>query len=237
MIGGADPGAGGQRFAATLVAALATAAGRPCAVAAQGPTPEPAVALVGALLAERAPAPPSPDRTTLRPSDAPDGERRTTFVGPVRDDAAARGRIATVDHLDVRSGRAALVLATAELADGVVGHYGVGPGASAVRPVPAPARRGDRLRRRARAIRRAPAETWVGVALVLACVGFVFSQLQPGLLFAHTTPAGGDMGAHVWGPAYIRDHLLPHWRLTGWTPDWYAGLPRVPVLHVPPGRC
>ena len=25
--------------------------------------------------------------------------------------------------------------------------------------------------------------------------------------------------------AYLRDHLLPSLRLTGWTPDWYAGFP------------
>ena len=61
--------------------------------------------------------------------------------------------------------------------------------------------------------------------LVAGSVVFVFLQLQPRLLFADTTPAGGDMGAHVWGPAYMRDELLPRWRLTGWTPDWYAGFP------------
>ena len=33
------------------------------------------------------------------------------------------------------------------------------------------------------------------------------------------------MGAHVWTPAFLRDHLLPHGRLTGWTNDWYAGFP------------
>ena len=33
------------------------------------------------------------------------------------------------------------------------------------------------------------------------------------------------MGAHVWGPDYLRDHLLPNGRLTGWAPDWYAGFP------------
>ena len=54
---------------------------------------------------------------------------------------------------------------------------------------------------------------------------FIFLQMSPSLLFANTTPAGGDMGAHVWAPAYMRDHLLPHGRLTGWTPDWYAGFP------------
>jgi hypothetical protein len=62
--------------------------------------------------------------------------------------------------------------------------------------------------------------------LVLAVlVGFVFWQLRPDLLFANTTTAGGDTGAHVWGPAYLRDHLLPHGRLSGWTPDWYDGFP------------
>ena len=33
------------------------------------------------------------------------------------------------------------------------------------------------------------------------------------------------MGAHVWTPAFLRDHLLPHGRLTGWAPDWYGGFP------------
>ncbi len=47
----------------------------------------------------------------------------------------------------------------------------------------------------------------------------------PSNVLANNTPAGGDMGAHVWGPAYLRDHLLPSGRLSGWTPDWYAGFP------------
>jgi len=68
-------------------------------------------------------------------------------------------------------------------------------------------------------------ETWVTVAVVAACVMFVFSQLGPANVLSTSTPAGGDMGAHVWGPAYMRDHLLPSFRLTGWTPDWYAGFP------------
>jgi hypothetical protein len=61
--------------------------------------------------------------------------------------------------------------------------------------------------------------------LVVASVAFVFLHLQPDLLFQNTTPAGGDMGAHVWAPAYLREQLLPHLRLSGWTPDWYAGFP------------
>ena len=42
------------------------------------------------------------------------------------------------------------------------------------------------------------------------------------------------MGAHVWGPAYLRDHLLPHGQLAGWTPDWYAGFPAYQFYMVLP---
>ena len=45
------------------------------------------------------------------------------------------------------------------------------------------------------------------------------------LIFDNNTPTGGDFGAHVWGPAYLRDHLLPSFRLNGWTMDWYGGMP------------
>ncbi|MGH9126644.1 MAG: hypothetical protein ACRDZ8_18240, partial [Acidimicrobiales bacterium] len=71
--------------------------------------------------------------------------------------------------------------------------------------------------------------TFVVVAFI---VGFVFKYLQPSKLFLNTTPSGGDMGAHVWQPAYLRDHLLTHFRLTGWAPDWYAGFPSL-VFYFP----
>ena len=68
-------------------------------------------------------------------------------------------------------------------------------------------------------------ETLITFVIVAAAMLFVFLQLQPNLLFAKTTPAGGDMGAHVWGPDYMRHHLLPNLRITGWAPDWYSGFP------------
>ncbi|HWW44335.1 MAG TPA: hypothetical protein VN180_04620, partial [Acidimicrobiia bacterium] len=67
-------------------------------------------------------------------------------------------------------------------------------------------------------------EVWVGLLVLAACVVFIFVQLDPRLLLRNTTPAGGDTGAHVWWPAFLRDHLLP-WRLSGWSPDYYAGFP------------
>jgi hypothetical protein len=75
-------------------------------------------------------------------------------------------------------------------------------------------------------------EKLVTVAVVGGAALFVLFFLKPQLLFANTTPSGGDMGAHVWGPAYLRDHLLPHGRITGWTPDWYAGFPAL-VFYFP----
>jgi hypothetical protein len=74
-------------------------------------------------------------------------------------------------------------------------------------------------------LRRPSLQTVITGSVVALAVLFVFSQLQPSLLFANTTPSGGDMGAHVWLPAFLRDHLLHHGRITGWAPDWYAGFP------------
>src|SRR5215218_527859 len=68
-------------------------------------------------------------------------------------------------------------------------------------------------------------EIWTGAAIVVACCVFVLFQLQPDLLLRNTTPAGGDTGAHVWWPAFLRDHLLPQGRIAGWAPDWFAGFP------------
>ena len=75
-------------------------------------------------------------------------------------------------------------------------------------------------------LRRRPSATAVitGVVMALACL-YIFWQLRPDLLFRNTLPAGGDMGAHVWGPNYLKHHLLPHGRITGWAPDWYEGFP------------
>jgi hypothetical protein len=86
----------------------------------------------------------------------------------------------------------------------------------------------------AAADRRRRARTVLDVAVVAACVVFALWHLQPDLLLRNTTPAGGDMGAHVWGPAYLRDHLLPHGQVAGWAPDWYAGFPAYQFYMVLP---
>jgi hypothetical protein len=74
----------------------------------------------------------------------------------------------------------------------------------------------------------------IDLVVVGLCVGFALWHMQPDLLLRNTTPAGGDMGAHVWGPAYLRDHLLPHGQVAGWSPDWYAGFPAYQFYMVVP---
>lgn len=65
----------------------------------------------------------------------------------------------------------------------------------------------------------------LGGLVVTACCVLVLVVLQPDLLLRNTTPNGGDLGAHVWFPAYLRDHLLPNWRVAGWSDDWFGGFP------------
>ena len=71
-------------------------------------------------------------------------------------------------------------------------------------------------------------------AVVALLVAFVVANLRPWLWFVDTTPTGGDLGAHVWAPAYLRDVLIPEFRLTGWTHDWYAGFPAFTFYMVVP---
>ncbi len=65
-------------------------------------------------------------------------------------------------------------------------------------------------------VRRVPLTRWVDLLIVLGGVWFVLWVVNPdGVLFTRSTPTGGDLGAHVWGPAFLRDELLPRFRLTG----------------------
>ncbi len=113
---------------------------------------------------------------------------------------------------------------------------------------------GDRVRRVVRRIFRRPTE-WATsdwpTGRIVQVVFTVFSlavttaimmnvvHLNPlsstrDLVFDDTMPTGGDFGAHVWGPAFLRDYLLPSWRLNGWSMDWYAGMPTYRFYMVVP---
>ncbi len=68
-------------------------------------------------------------------------------------------------------------------------------------------------------------ESLVTFVVVAACVVFLFLQLEPSQLLSNTTAAGGDMGAQVWLPAFVKQVLIPQGKLFGWSMDWYAGMP------------
>ncbi len=75
---------------------------------------------------------------------------------------------------------------------------------------------------------------WIeAVVVVLSCAAVVW-WIDPGGIVSATTATGGDMGAHVWGPAYLWDELLPSGSLRGWTSDWYAGFPAMHFYMVLP---
>ena len=77
-------------------------------------------------------------------------------------------------------------------------------------------------------------EAAVSVVAVVLATALVFAALRPTQFFNDNTPTGGDMGSHVWGPQYLLHHLLPHFRLSGWTPDWYDGFPAYQFYMVVP---
>jgi hypothetical protein len=74
----------------------------------------------------------------------------------------------------------------------------------------------------------------VTTVIVMNIVHFNPLNAKADLIFDDNTPTGGDMGAHVWGPAFLRDHLLPHFQLNGWSMDWYAGMPAYRFYMVVP---
>lgn len=75
------------------------------------------------------------------------------------------------------------------------------------------------IRETLRRIPPLPAIILVATSLVILIV------MNPALILSSTTPTGGDTGAHVFGPAYLRDTLLPEGRILGWSNDWFAGFP------------
>jgi hypothetical protein len=96
----------------------------------------------------------------------------------------------------------------------------------------------DRLRRLGRRVVRRPLD-WVDAPwtvqrtlrtvttfLFLLITGvIVLNVVHWNLVTTDNTPTGGDMGSHVMGPAYLRDHLLDNFKLSGWNPYWYDGFP------------
>lgn len=72
---------------------------------------------------------------------------------------------------------------------------------------------------------RRPGVNWPTILIVGTVSLIILVILNPWLILSATTPTGGDTGAHVFGPAFLRDVLLPDGRIQGWSNDWFAGFP------------
>lgn len=78
------------------------------------------------------------------------------------------------------------------------------------------------------------AEAALTLVIVVAGTALILRTLHPTAIWRDTTPTGGDMGAHVWGPRFLLEELLPRGRLSGWSPDWYGGFPAYQFYMVVP---
>jgi hypothetical protein len=101
-------------------------------------------------------------------------------------------------------------------------------------PVQRPSSRGGPVRPN-RLTRRSAWPGWANLIAVAGVTLVALSQLHPSLLIANTTTAGGDTGAHVMLPAFLKSNLLTHGQLTGWDPDWYDGYPLYTFYFPLPG--
>lgn len=82
--------------------------------------------------------------------------------------------------------------------------------------------------------RRALFRSLVNLAGLAAIYAVLLAFLKPSLLLTLTSTSGGDTGAHIAWAWYLKRDFLPHFRLSGWTQDWYAGFPLFQFYFVVP---
>ena len=78
---------------------------------------------------------------------------------------------------------------------------------------------------KARFRRKPTADEAVAFSVVGAATLFVLWQLHPSLLLENAAPVRGDLPGHFRTAQLLRDELLPHGHITGWTQDWFTGYP------------
>lgn len=63
------------------------------------------------------------------------------------------------------------------------------------------------------------------LAVFAIIFAFLASYFNPGLILLDTVTSGGDTGSHNYSLWYLDSELIKSGRLSGWSPDWYAGFP------------
>jgi uncharacterized membrane protein len=68
-------------------------------------------------------------------------------------------------------------------------------------------------------------EQLIDFVIILLVYSFLLNYFKPQLILLQTTTSGGDTPSHHYIAFYLKNYLLPKLRITGWSPDWYAGFP------------
>jgi hypothetical protein len=68
----------------------------------------------------------------------------------------------------------------------------------------------------------------VEAGVFVGILALLLVYFTPNLILSETTTTGGDTGAHVYAPWFLRTHLFEKGLVSGWSPGWFAGFP---MLH------
>ena len=82
-------------------------------------------------------------------------------------------------------------------------------------------------------MRRWSPGAWLDLAVVASVILVTVWSLHPNLVFSTSTITGGDTGAHLALPAYLRSVGNP-FDLTPWYPGWFAGMPAYTYYFILP---
>lgn len=63
------------------------------------------------------------------------------------------------------------------------------------------------------------------IAVFILIFTFLFSYFKPEFILSETTTTGGDTASHYYPASYMKNYLLPHGKMIGWSSGWYAGFP------------
>jgi len=71
-------------------------------------------------------------------------------------------------------------------------------------------------------------ERWMMIfdlLMIAAVFAFLLCYLEPTSLFSRTITTGGDTGSHYYTAQYLKDHLMPEGKISGWCQGNLAGFP------------
>ena len=68
-------------------------------------------------------------------------------------------------------------------------------------------------------------ERLTNLVILISIFLFLLNYFKPEVMLSKTITSGGDMASDYYPAKYMRDYLLPNWKIIGWCPGWYAGFP------------